>query len=53
VTQARPASKGNRGIVTTRNLVRNQDGQIVMQYSPTRMIAGPPQGKPERNRSQP
>jgi acyl dehydratase len=41
VTQARPASTGNRGIVTTRNLVRRQDGQVVMEYSPTRMIAGP------------
>jgi acyl dehydratase len=46
VTETRPASKGNRGIVTTRNLVRRQDGQIVMEYSPTRMIAGPPQSKP-------
>jgi acyl dehydratase len=42
VTEARPTSTGNRGIVTTRNLVRRQDGQIVMEYSPTRMIAGPP-----------
>ena len=46
VTEARPTSKGNRGIVTTRNLVRAQDGQIVMEYSPTRMIAGPPQSGP-------
>jgi acyl dehydratase len=52
VTQARPASTGNRGIVTTRNLVRNQDGRTVMEYSPIRMIAGPPPGQPERNRSQ-
>ena len=43
VTKARAASSGNRGIVTTRNLVRNTGGQIVMEYSPTRMIAGPPQ----------
>jgi acyl dehydratase len=43
VTQARAASKGNRGIVTTRNLVRNSGGQIVMEYSPTRLVAGPPQ----------
>ena len=46
VTEARPTSKGNRGIVTTRNLVRRQDGQIVMEYSPTRMIAGPPPSGP-------
>ncbi len=51
VMEARPTSKGNRGIVTTRNLVRRQDGQIVMEYSPTRMIAGPPQGKPQSNGS--
>ena len=47
VTGARPTSKGNRGIVTTRNLVRRHDGQIVMEYSPTRMISGPPQCGPE------
>jgi acyl dehydratase len=46
VAEARPTSKGNRGIVTTRNVVRNQDGRIVMEYSPTRMIAGPPQSGP-------
>jgi acyl dehydratase len=45
VTEARPASKGNRGIVTTRNLVRRQDGEMVMEYSPTRMIAGPPRSR--------
>jgi acyl dehydratase len=43
VTQARAASTGNRGIVTTRNLVRNSGGQVVMEYSPTRLIAGPPE----------
>ena len=41
VTQARAAAAGNRGIVTTRNLVRC-GGRIVMEYSPTRLIAGPP-----------
>jgi acyl dehydratase len=46
VTEARATSKGNRGIVTTRNLVRRHDGQIVMEYSPTRLIAGPPQSRP-------
>ena len=51
VTEARPASKGNRGIVTTRNLVRRQDGQIVMEYSPTRLIAGPPPDNPPSNGS--
>ena len=42
VTQARAASAGNRGIVTTRNLVRNRGGRTVLEYSPTRLIAGPP-----------
>jgi acyl dehydratase len=53
VTEARPTSKGNRGIVTTRNLVRNQHGRTVLEYSPTRMIAGPPQDKPQSNGSHP
>lgn len=49
VTEARPAAKGNRGIVVTHNRVRNQDGEVVMEYSPTRMIAGPPpSGQHER-----
>lgn len=46
VTQARAASTGNRGIVTTRNLVRNSGGQVVMEYSPTRLIAGHPETGP-------
>ena len=46
VTQARAASAGNRGIVTTRNLVRNSGGRVVMEYSPTRLIAGPPEAGP-------
>jgi acyl dehydratase len=38
VTEARLTSKQDRGIVTTRNEVFNQDGEIVMVYTPTRMI---------------
>ena len=38
VTEARMTSAGDRGIVTTRNEVFNQDEQIVMVYTPTRMI---------------
>jgi len=53
VTEARPTSTGNRGIVTTRNLVRRHDGQIVMEYSPTRMIAGPPPSGPSSAGSRP
>jgi len=38
VTAARLTSKQDRGIVTTRNEVFNQDGEIVMVYTPTRMV---------------
>lgn len=37
-TAARLTSRGDRGIVTTRNEVFNQHGNLVMVYSPTRMI---------------
>lgn len=36
---ARPTSKGNRGIVTTRNDVINQNGQTVITYTATRLVA--------------
>tara|TARA_S200000501_G_scaffold356082_1_gene378420 strand:- start:84 stop:350 length:267 start_codon:yes stop_codon:yes gene_type:complete len=38
VTEARMTSKNDRGIVTTRNEVFNQKGEVVMVYMPTRMI---------------
>lgn len=38
VTEARLTSKQDRGIVTTRNEVFNQHGDVVMVYTPTRMI---------------
>ena len=38
VTAARETSRGDRGIVTTRNLVLNQRGETVLTYTPTRMI---------------
>jgi acyl dehydratase len=38
VTAARMTSKGDRGVVTTRNDVYNQRGDIVMIYTPSRMI---------------
>tara|TARA_Y100000746_G_scaffold41569_2_gene30976 strand:+ start:1533 stop:1799 length:267 start_codon:yes stop_codon:yes gene_type:complete len=38
VTEARMTSKNDRGIVTTRNEVFNQKGEVVMVYTPTRMI---------------
>lgn len=40
VTEARPASTGQRGVVTTRNSVRNQDGEVVLIYTPVRLIRG-------------
>jgi acyl dehydratase len=48
VTQARAASRGNRGVVTTRNLVRDSGGRIVMEYSPTRLVAGPGESEGSR-----
>jgi len=38
VTGARMTSRGDRGIVTTRNDVYNQRGELVMVYTPSRMI---------------
>jgi len=38
VTAARMTSRGDRGVVTTRNEVRNQRGELVMVYTPSRMI---------------
>ena len=37
VTEQRPTSKGGRGVVTTRNRVVNQDGVVVMTYTPARL----------------
>ncbi len=41
ITQARATSKG-RGLVRSTNTVRNQHGDIVMIYTPLRMMAGKP-----------
>jgi len=38
VTEALLTSRGDRGVVTTRNDVYNQHGEIVMVYTPSRMI---------------
>lgn len=38
VTAARMTSRGDRGVVTTRNEVRNQDAELVMVFTPSRMI---------------
>jgi len=45
VTGQRPASKGNRGVITTANTVHNQRGEVVMRYNPRRLTRG--KGDPE------
>jgi acyl dehydratase len=40
VTQARAASTGQRGVVTTRNTIRNQRDEDVLVYTPVRLIRG-------------
>ena len=42
VTAVRPTSRGNRGIVTTQNDIRNQHGDTVIAYRAVRMMAGRP-----------
>jgi acyl dehydratase len=44
VTAARKASSGERGVVTTRVSVRNQDGDEVLVYNPVRLIRGRREG---------
>ncbi|WP_337110442.1 MaoC family dehydratase [Prescottella equi] len=51
VTSARPASSGRRGVVTTSNLVRNQHGDVVMEYTPVRLIAAAPEPTGEGNQA--
>ena len=40
VLSVRKTSKGNRGIVKTRNDILNQRGDVVITYEATRMVAG-------------
>lgn len=40
VVEARPTSKGNRGLVRTMNRVVNQRGETVITYNPLRMMKG-------------
>lgn len=51
VTAARQESKGRRGVVTTKNLVRNQHDEVVLEYEPMRLIAAPPETPNEGHRS--
>ncbi len=45
VTSVRPTSKGNRGIVASRVDIKNQNGEMVISYEATRMLAGRPEAK--------
>ena len=40
VTEARAASRGERGLVRTTNRVMKQDGTCVLTYTPLRMVRG-------------
>ena len=40
VIEQRPASKGGRGLVRTRNSIINQKGETVLIYTPLRLMAG-------------
>jgi acyl dehydratase len=40
VTESRPTNKPGRGLVTTRNSVRNQRDEEVLVYTPVRLIRG-------------
>lgn len=42
VIESRPASKGGRGLVRTRNRIVNQRAETVITYTPLRLMAGPP-----------
>ena len=40
VTSVRPTQKGNRGIVASKIDIKNQNGEVVITYEATRMLAG-------------
>ena len=40
VTEVRPTSKGNRGLVRTKNTVKNQNGDTLITYTPLRLVRG-------------
>jgi acyl dehydratase len=40
VVEVRPTSKGGNGLVRTKNEVRNQNGDVVLVYTPLRMVRG-------------
>ncbi len=43
ITEVRQESKGSRGLVRTRNIVRNQRGETVLVYEPLRLMMGRPE----------
>jgi acyl dehydratase len=40
ITESRRSSKPGRGVVTSRNVIRNQRGEEVLIYTPVRLIRG-------------
>ena len=40
ITESRPTSAGGRGLVTSRNSVRNQRDEEVLVYTPVRLLRG-------------
>jgi acyl dehydratase len=40
VTEIKPTSKGGRGLVRTRNEIKNQRGETVIVYTPLRLLKG-------------
>ncbi|HKK29048.1 MAG TPA: MaoC family dehydratase N-terminal domain-containing protein, partial [Alphaproteobacteria bacterium] len=40
VIELKATSKGNRGLVRTRNQIVNQHGDVVMEYTPLRLQKG-------------
>jgi len=44
VTSVRPTSKGGRGIMASKVDIKNQNGEVVITYEATRMLAGKSSG---------
>ncbi len=40
ITESRASSRAGAGVVTARNTVFNQGGEVVMEYTPVRLIRG-------------
>lgn len=51
VVEQRAASKLGRGLIRTRNHVLNQRGELVMIYTPLRLMAGPPASVPDNSQN--